>query len=49
MNCVPGVEIEDKGRSVAIHYRNASPRSFRMEYGGIAPEQTAAKARGGTA
>jgi len=26
---VPGVEIEDKGWSVAIHYRNASPRSFR--------------------
>ena len=26
---VPGVEIEDKRWSVAIHYRNASPRSFR--------------------
>lgn len=26
---VPGVEIEDKGWSVAIHYRNTSPRSFR--------------------
>src|SRR3970282_2818857 len=26
---VPGVEIEDKGWSVAIHYRNASPHSFR--------------------
>ncbi|HEX9206162.1 MAG TPA: trehalose-phosphatase [Candidatus Deferrimicrobiaceae bacterium] len=26
---VPGVEVEDKGWSVAVHYRNASPRSFR--------------------
>lgn len=26
---IPGVEIEDKGWSVAIHYRNASPHSFR--------------------
>ncbi|MDP2658614.1 MAG: trehalose-phosphatase, partial [Candidatus Deferrimicrobium sp.] len=26
---IPGVEIEDKRWSVAIHYRNASPRSFR--------------------
>lgn len=26
---VPGVEIEDKGWSVAVHYRNAAPRSFR--------------------
>ena len=26
---VPGVEIEDKRWSVAVHYRNASPRSFR--------------------
>jgi len=25
----PGVEIEDKGWSVAIYYRNTSPRSFR--------------------
>jgi len=26
---LPGVEIEDKRWSVAVHYRNASPRSFR--------------------
>ena len=26
---VPGVEIEDKRWSVAIHFRNASPRTFR--------------------
>jgi len=26
---IPGVEIEDKRWSVAVHYRNASPRSFR--------------------
>lgn len=26
---IPGVEIEDKRLSVAVHYRNASPRSFR--------------------
>jgi trehalose 6-phosphate phosphatase len=26
---IPGVEIEDKRWSVAIHYRNASPRSFQ--------------------
>lgn len=26
---IPGVEIEDKGWSVAVHYRNTSPRSFR--------------------
>lgn len=26
---IPGVEIEDKGWSVAVHYRNASPGSFR--------------------
>ena len=29
MASIPGVEIEDKGWSVAVHYRNASPRSFR--------------------
>lgn len=29
MASVPGVEIEDKRWSVAVHYRNASPRSFR--------------------
>jgi len=29
MAFIPGVEIEDKRWSVAIHYRNASPRSFR--------------------
>ncbi len=29
MASIPGVEIEDKRWSVAIHYRNASPRSFR--------------------
>jgi trehalose 6-phosphate phosphatase len=29
MGSIPGVEIEDKRWSVAIHYRNASPRSFR--------------------
>lgn len=29
MSCLPGVEIEDKRWSVAVHYRNASPRSFR--------------------
>ncbi|MHB1025610.1 MAG: trehalose-phosphatase [Desulfobacteria bacterium] len=28
MASIPGVEIEDKGWSVAVHYRNASPRSF---------------------
>ena len=26
---IPGVEIEDKRWSMAVHYRNASPRSFR--------------------
>ena len=26
---IPGVEVEDKEWSVAVHYRNASPRSFR--------------------
>jgi trehalose-phosphatase len=29
LSSVPGVEIEDKRWSVAVHYRNASPRSFR--------------------
>jgi len=29
MASVPGVEIEDKRWSVAVHYRNASPRSIR--------------------
>jgi trehalose 6-phosphate phosphatase len=29
MASIPGVEIEDKGWSVAVHYRNASPRSFQ--------------------
>lgn len=29
MAAIPGVEIEDKGWSFAIHYRNASPRSYR--------------------
>lgn len=29
MAAIPGVEIEDKRWSVAVHYRNASPRSFR--------------------
>jgi trehalose 6-phosphate phosphatase len=29
MAAIPGVEIEDKGWSFAVHYRNASPRSFR--------------------
>lgn len=29
MASLPGVEIEDKKWSVAVHYRNASPRSFR--------------------
>jgi trehalose 6-phosphate phosphatase len=29
MAIIPGVEIEDKRWSVAIHYRNASPRSLR--------------------
>lgn len=29
MAFIPGVEIEDKRWSVAIHYRNATPRSFR--------------------
>jgi len=29
MSSIPGVEIEDKRWSVAVHYRNASPRSFR--------------------
>ena len=28
MASIPGVEIEDKRWSVAVHYRNASPRSF---------------------
>jgi trehalose-phosphatase len=28
---IPGVEIEDKRWSVAVHYRNASPRSFRKK------------------
>lgn len=26
---IPGVEVEDKRWSVAVHFRNASPRSFR--------------------
>lgn len=29
MASIPGVEIEDKRWSVAVHFRNASPRSFR--------------------
>jgi trehalose 6-phosphate phosphatase len=29
MALIPGVEIEDKRWSVAVHYRNASPRSFQ--------------------
>jgi len=29
MSSIPGVEIEDKRWSVAVHFRNASPRSFR--------------------
>ena len=29
MSSIPGVEIEDKRWSVAVHYRNASPVSFR--------------------
>jgi trehalose 6-phosphate phosphatase len=29
MASIPGVAIEDKRWSIAIHYRNASPRSFR--------------------
>jgi trehalose 6-phosphate phosphatase len=29
MASLPGVEVEDKRWSVAVHYRNASPRSFR--------------------
>ena len=29
MAAIPGVEVEDKRWSVAVHYRNASPRSFR--------------------
>lgn len=29
MASIPGVEIEDKRWSVAVHYRNVSPRSFR--------------------
>ena len=29
LSSIPGVEIEDKRWSVAVHYRNASPRSFR--------------------
>lgn len=29
MASIPGVEVEDKRWSVAVHYRNASPRSFR--------------------
>ena len=29
MSSIPGVEIEDKRWSVAVHYRNASPGSFR--------------------
>lgn len=29
MALIPGLEIEDKRWSVAIHYRNASPRSFQ--------------------
>jgi trehalose 6-phosphate phosphatase len=31
MSAIPGVEIEDKRWSVAIHYRNASPGSFRRK------------------
>ena len=26
---IPGIEVEDKRWTVAVHYRNASPRSFR--------------------
>ena len=26
---IPGVEVEDKRWSIAVHYRNSSPRSFR--------------------
>ncbi|MDD5760924.1 MAG: trehalose-phosphatase [bacterium] len=29
IGAIPGVEIEDKKWSVAVHHRNASPRSFR--------------------
>ena len=29
MSSIPGVEIEDKRWSVAVHYRNTPPRSFR--------------------
>jgi trehalose-phosphatase len=29
ISSIPGVEIEDKRWSVAVHYRNASPRSFQ--------------------
>jgi len=29
MAAIPGVEVEDKRWSVAVHFRNASPRSFR--------------------
>jgi trehalose 6-phosphate phosphatase len=29
LSSIPGVEVEDKGWSVAVHYRNASTRSFR--------------------
>ena len=31
MASIPGVEIEDKRWSVAVHYRNASPGSFRKK------------------
>ena len=31
MSSIPGVEIEDKRWSVAVHYRNASPGSFRKK------------------
>ena len=29
MASIPGVEVEDKRWSIAVHYRNAAPRSFR--------------------
>jgi trehalose-phosphatase len=29
LGAVPGVDLEDKGWSVAVHFRNATPKSFR--------------------